>query len=68
MPSIQGHLFNFALHNRHLLQFRLRPQRWDFNTSVEEFRALCERGARASKLPEGVQVSPVTIDGLPAGL
>lgn len=68
MPSIQSRLVNLALRNRHLLQFRLTREAWDWNTSVPAFREVCERGARRVKLPEGVEVSPATIQGLPDGL
>jgi acetyl esterase/lipase len=54
--------------NRHLLRFQLKQQPWDWNTSIPEFREQCEKGAQMSKMPAGVEVLPVTIEGLPAGL
>jgi monoterpene epsilon-lactone hydrolase len=69
MQSIQSRLFNFALRNRHLLQFRLKQESWDEHTSIPRFREICEQGAkRAGKLPEGIEVTPVKIDDLPEGL
>jgi epsilon-lactone hydrolase len=68
MPSIQSRLFNFTLRNRHILRFHLKRETWDWNTSIPGFREECEKGAQKSGLPEGIEVTPVTIDGLPAGL
>jgi acetyl esterase/lipase len=50
--------------NRHLFQLRLKQEAWDWNTSIPQFREICERGASRAKLPEGIQVEPVTIDGV----
>ncbi len=59
----------FFLRNRHLLKFHLKREVWDWNTSIPRFREECEQGARKSgKLPEGIEVLPVTIAGLPDGL
>lgn len=68
MPSIQSQLINFSLRNRHLLKFQLKRETWDRNTSIAAFREECEKGASRMKLPEGIDVSPVTIEGLPDGL
>ncbi len=69
MSSLQSRLFHFMVRNRHLLQFRLKKETWDWNTSVPRFRQECEEGAKkAGKLPEGIQISPVAIPGLPSGL
>lgn len=69
MPSIQSRLFNFTLRNRHLLRFQLKKETWDWNTSIPRFREECENGAKkAGKLPAGIEVSPVSIGGLPSGL
>jgi monoterpene epsilon-lactone hydrolase len=69
MPSIQSQLMNFTMRNRHLLKFQFKREIWDWNTSIPQFRAECEAGAlKAGKLPEGVTVTPVTIDSLPDGL
>lgn len=68
MPSLQSHLFRFILKYRHLLRFQLKSKDvFDFNTSIPKFREDCEKGARLfGKLPTGIEVSPVTVDGLPA--
>lgn len=68
MPSLQSHLFHFVLRHSHLLRFQLKKKDvWDFNTSIPHFRRECEKGAgRFGKMPAGIEVSPVTIAGLPA--
>jgi monoterpene epsilon-lactone hydrolase len=68
MPSIQSQFINLVLRNRHLLKFHLKRESWDWNTSVPAFREECEKGAKRVKLPEGIEVSPVSIEGLPTGL
>lgn len=69
MPSLQSHLFNFYLRNGHLLKFRLKREEWTLDTSIPEFRATCEKFASMlGKIPDGIDVLPVTIEGLPEGL
>ncbi len=64
MPSLQSQLLISIMRNRHLLRFRLKREVWDFNTSIPDFRRQCEAGARRMKLPERIEVSPVTIEGV----
>ena len=67
MPSFKSQLINFALRNRHLLKLRLKKETWDLNTSIPNFRQVCEDGAnKAGKLPDGIEVTPLTVAGLPA--
>jgi len=67
MPSLQSHLFHFLLKHGHLLRFKLKKKEWDFNTSIPNFRQKCERGAsKFGKMPDGIEVIPVTINGLSA--
>jgi acetyl esterase/lipase len=68
MPSLQSQLINLILRNRHLLRLQLKRETWDWNTSMPAFREACEKGARRTRLPAEIEVSPVAIDGLPAGL
>jgi epsilon-lactone hydrolase len=69
MTSLQGRLFVLMMRNRHLMQFRLKKEVWDWNTSVAHFRQVCEDGAKkAGKLPDEIETAPAAIDGLPAGL
>lgn len=69
MPSIRSRLFSFVLKHRHLLAFRLRRDAVDWNShaSIVRFRQECEDGARRfGKIPAGIDISPVTIDRIPA--
>jgi epsilon-lactone hydrolase len=68
MPSLQSKLFNFMLRNRHLMNFRLKRETWDWNTSIPAFREVCENGAKKSKMPIDVVATPVKIEGLQEGL
>ena len=64
MPSLQSQLLIFTIRNRHLLRFHLKRDTWDWNTSIPRFRQQCEEGSRRMKLPDGIDVSPVTIEGV----
>lgn len=64
MPSLQSRLLISIMRNRHLLRFRLKREVWDWNTSIPDFRRQCEAGASRMKLPAGVTVQPVTIEGV----
>lgn len=67
MPSLKSRFLYLLLKHRHLMSFQLKRETWDFNTSVPLFRQQCEKGAaRFGRLPEGIEVSPVTVDGLRA--
>jgi epsilon-lactone hydrolase len=64
MPSLQSQLIIFAIRNRHFLHFRFKRETWDDRTSIPDFRRQCEAGARRLKLLDGIEVLPVTIDGV----
>ena len=64
MPSLQSRFFISVIRNRHWLRFHRQRDAWDWNTSIPDFRQQCEAGARRMKLPDGVEVSPVTIEGV----
>jgi acetyl esterase/lipase len=69
MSSLRSRLFVFTLRNRHLLKFRLRKENIDWNAheSIVRFREECEAGAeRFGKLPAGIEIEPVTINGMRA--
>ena len=69
MPSLKSRLFLFLLRNRHLFKFRLRRETIDWNkeSSIIKFRQECEKGsAMFGRLPAGIDISPVTIDGMTA--
>lgn len=67
MPSIRSKLINFMLRNRHFLHLRFKRDIFDENTSIPQFRAEAERmtGVMA-KLPDGVELQTLTIDGIHA--
>jgi acetyl esterase/lipase len=52
--------------NRHLFQFKLKPEAWDFNTSIAAFRQICEEAnAKMTKqMPAGVTVTPTQIGNM----
>ena len=67
MPSLRSRLLIFALKNRHLLNLRLKPEVIDWNTSTVQLREQYEKAAlRAGKIPAGIEVTPVSADGLTA--
>ncbi|MTI79640.1 MAG: alpha/beta hydrolase [Firmicutes bacterium] len=67
MPSLQSNLFRLLLKYGHLLKFKLKKEDWDLNTSIINFRQECEKGAgRFGKIPNGIEISPVTINGISA--
>ncbi len=69
MPSLRSRLFCFMIKNSHLFRLQLKNRKapWDFNTSIPLFRQECEKGAaRFGKLPDGIEVERVAIDGIPA--
>lgn len=64
MQSIQSRLLIFMMRNRHLFRLRLKRETWDWNTSIPGFREQCERDSSRAPMPAGVEVSPVTIEGV----
>jgi monoterpene epsilon-lactone hydrolase len=68
MPSLQSRLFLFVLRHRHLLRFQLKRRATiDWNTSIPQLRQEAEKSSKLfGKLPKGIEVSPITIDGLSA--
>jgi epsilon-lactone hydrolase len=63
MTSLKSQIIYLMMHNRHLFKFKLKPETWDFNTSVPAFRQLCEESnAKMTKqIPKGVKVSALQI-------
>jgi epsilon-lactone hydrolase len=69
MPSLQSRLIYYSIQYSHLLRFRLKKEAWNWNTSIPAFRQQCEEGSkRMAKMPDGIQVTPIHMDTLPAGL
>lgn len=69
MSSFKSKLVIFTIQNRHLLKGRLKRDVITPQTSTLRLREENEEGAQKfSKMPAGIQVSPVCIPGLPDGL
>jgi len=67
MPSLRSRLFLYLMKHQHPFRFRLKKETIDWNdhASIIRFREMCEKGAsRFGKIPTGIEISPVTIDGL----
>lgn len=68
MASWQSSLIKFMMRQRLRSMDRLDLRIWDEHTSVQAFREYCENGAARAKLQADVEVVPVQIPGLSAGL
>ena len=67
MPSLKSRMIYFLMKNRQLLHFHLKREAWDFNTSIPRFRQECEKiNSTMGKLPDGVEVEPIDLEGLNA--
>lgn len=65
MASFKSKIFNFLMRNRHLLRGKLKKDVFDMNTSIVEFRELCEKGAnKFVKIPEGISIKEEAIEGI----
>jgi epsilon-lactone hydrolase len=69
MSSIRSELIIFTIQNRNLFKLRLKREVITRETSTIELRKEFEEGAKKmGAIPDGIQVSPVLIPGLPEGL
>lgn len=67
MNSLASRFFIFLLKHRHWFRLRLSREIIDWNTSIPALRERVEKSiGMFGKLPAGIEVSPVTIDGLSA--
>jgi acetyl esterase/lipase len=65
MTSLKSHIFNLMMRNSFLLRGKLKKETFDMNTSIEQFREDCEKGAaRYAKIPEGITVKEQSIEGI----
>jgi hypothetical protein len=65
MPSVKSKIFNMLMRNRHLFQGKLKKEIFDDNTSIENFRRLCEDGAaKYAKIPTGIEIKEEVINGI----
>jgi acetyl esterase/lipase len=68
MESLQSRFTKMIFRSQLRTMEHLRLRVWDEHTSVIAWREYCENNAARAKLPAGVEVVPVQIEGLPAGL
>lgn len=67
MPSLRSRILLLIMKNRHLLRFQLKKEiiDWSQNESILRFREQCEEGAkRFGKIPDGIEIKPVMINGM----
>lgn len=65
MASFKSKMFNFMIRNSHLFKGRLRKEVFNSNTSIQDFRERCEKGAaRFGKIPVGVSINNQNIEGI----
>jgi len=65
MQSFKSKVINWIMRNRHLLRFKLQKETFDMNTSIDDFRALCEKGSVSIEtLGEGIAVNQEEIAGI----
>ena len=58
-------MFNLLIRNRHLFQGKLKKEVFDFDTSIAEFRDLCEKGAgKYAKIPREITIKEQLIEGI----
>jgi acetyl esterase/lipase len=68
MESWQSRLIKFFMRQNLRTMDKLNIRVWNESTSVQVWREYCENGAAKAKMPAGVEVVPVEVPGLPAGL
>ncbi|MFO1349912.1 MAG: hypothetical protein U1F68_04215 [Gammaproteobacteria bacterium] len=67
MNSLASRFFIFLIKHRHWFRLKLKREAIDWDTSIPELRERVEKSAGMfGKLPNGIEVSPVTIGGLSA--
>jgi epsilon-lactone hydrolase len=67
MATFKSRFFNFMVRNRHLFRGKFKKEVFDFNTSIQGFRELCERGAtKYAKIPGGIAIKEENADGIKA--
>lgn len=67
MTSFKSKMFNFMMRNRHLLQGKLRREKFFMHSSIPAFRELCEKSARKySRIPQNITIREQFIAGMKA--
>jgi len=68
MESLQSRFIKFMMRQNLGTMDKLNIRVWNENTSVKVWRQYTEDGAGKAPMPKGVEVAPVNLPGLPAGL
>ncbi|MDX9845432.1 MAG: alpha/beta hydrolase [Tenuifilaceae bacterium] len=66
MQSLRSRLVIGLIRNRHLFQFKLKPELVDDTFSVKDFRESVDRASAKVKLPKEVTAQKVLVDGIAA--
>ena len=67
MQSLKSRLVLGLVRNRHLLQFKLRRERVDYDTDIIKMREGYEKSAQKyGKVSESIQIEPFVINGMKA--
>jgi len=66
MQSLRSKIIIWLIRNRHLLQFKLKPEVVDETFSVAEFRQGVDKVTSKMKMPKGVQTESFQLDALQA--
>lgn len=66
MQSLRSKIFIWIIKNRHLLEFKLKPEVVDENFSVEEFRKGVDKVSARMRLPQDVSIENIQINNINA--
>jgi len=65
MTSFKSKMINFLIRNNHILRGKMNKEVFDFNTSIQNFRDRCEKGAaKFGKIPKGITIKEQIIEGI----
>ncbi|MCW8850705.1 MAG: alpha/beta hydrolase [Melioribacteraceae bacterium] len=65
MSSFKSVVFNFIMRKRHLFKGKFKKETFDMNTSIEDFRNQCERGAsKYAKISDDVKIQEIVFNEL----
>jgi epsilon-lactone hydrolase len=65
MRSFKSIIINTIIRYNHVFRGKLRKEKFDFNTSISDFRIRCEKGAaRYGKIPSDIQINKSKLDDM----
>ncbi len=65
MVSFKCKVVNFLIRNRHFFEGKLKREVFDLNTSMKEFRELCEKGAaKRTRIPDEIKIKEESIEDI----